>query len=228
MSEKSKVRIFAFGDIHIPHQDEKAVDEALYIKKQIKPQIVICLGDLLDCSGFSDFEEAEEHDLGQDLVVAEEMLRKFGERAERRIFLEGNHEYRLVRTSKRLREVHSVRSMISVEGMARRLDWEYSPYKGMINGSFASVTDRVIACHGWCCNRAAAYTHCTLAGGKTVIFGHTHRPQVCSWKDYFSGQKRGAYGAGCLCKLPTWTSKPVEWGQAVVGGDEDRLNLIII
>jgi predicted phosphodiesterase len=45
--------MLVFGDVHIPHQSEKAVEVFCRAAERIKPDLLVCLGDLLDCGQFS-------------------------------------------------------------------------------------------------------------------------------------------------------------------------------
>lgn len=45
--------MLAFGDIHIPHQNPRAVEVFCRVAEHIKPDLIVCLGDLLDCGQFS-------------------------------------------------------------------------------------------------------------------------------------------------------------------------------
>lgn len=93
-------RCIVLSDIHIPFQDVLSVETALEYADQIKPDIIVILGDLIDFYQISDFvKNPRERDTKTEI----EMTRKFLTELRRRFpsadiyYKEGNHEKRLER-----------------------------------------------------------------------------------------------------------------------------------
>jgi len=53
MPKANSKTILAFGDVHIPHQNAAALEVFCKVAEYFKPEMIICLGDLLDCGQFS-------------------------------------------------------------------------------------------------------------------------------------------------------------------------------
>lgn len=175
MSERNKFRrIFFFPDTHVPFHDKKAFELALRVGERLKPDAVVILGD------FADFYSVSQHDKSPDRKVslteeAEAVQACLGEinqriPARRRIYLSGNHEYRLDRYIKsKAPEFHgvtSVEKILNLEG----LGWEYVPYHG-----YAKI-GRMLCTHDT--GSAGMNAHRKSlgdAGGVSVVIGHTHR-----------------------------------------------------
>ena len=95
-------RVMFWPDTHLPYQDKRAVDLALKIADYFKPELLVMLGDILDCNGFSRFEYdttdprtffatelAEWHKLARAVCDAAPDSEK--------VFIRGNHEARIER-----------------------------------------------------------------------------------------------------------------------------------
>lgn len=96
------MRVLFWPDTHLPYQDKRAVDLALKIADYFRPELIVMLGDVLDCNGFSRFEydttdprtffktELDEwHSLARSICDAAPGPKK--------IFIRGNHEARIER-----------------------------------------------------------------------------------------------------------------------------------
>ena len=91
------VSIIAFSCVHAPLQDEAAFDAILETIAREKPDVIVHLGDGHEMSWASKFDDAGELTAVQEYDVHNQLLgqiRKAHPPA-RRIFLPGNHEWRL-------------------------------------------------------------------------------------------------------------------------------------
>ena len=50
MAKAHSKTVLAFGDVHIPYQQTGAVEVFCRAAERLRPDLVVCLGDLLDCS----------------------------------------------------------------------------------------------------------------------------------------------------------------------------------
>ena len=105
-------RVLGLFDIHIPYQDDAAVEAALAYADEYKPTMIIIGGDLLDfyqCSSFT--RKPENKDTQSELKQCHSFLVDLRKRfpSARMIFKEGNHEDRFERyVLQNAREIYSL------------------------------------------------------------------------------------------------------------------------
>lgn len=97
----SKETALVFSDVHIPFQDDLALNTMFdYIEDmEIDPSIIIILGDLLDFYKISKFiKNPKKKDISKEIEIAKKFLISLRNKFPyaRIIFKEGNHERRLV------------------------------------------------------------------------------------------------------------------------------------
>ena len=222
---KSKTML-VFGDVHIPHQSEKAVEVFCRAAERIKPHLLVCLGDLLDCGQFSTHPPTRgmpETDYVDDLARANALLDRLQKTAGRLVMVEGNHEYRLDRWAAATSEGKGAYSMLAPRiQLTKGRKCKYVPY-GSVDGRYPyyAINSRIIAVHGWSYAKQATRNHLQISQGKSVIHGHTHRADTAMTQNIWApGQVVQARGIGCLCKpIPLYgTGRPVEWVNAFLLG----------
>lgn len=220
-----KGKLIAFGDIHFPHQDDSAVEVLKKVVQDSKPDLAICLGDILDCKAFSTHpKDAEadtpyQHELDQANALFD-FIQKY---AKKLVMLEGNHEYRVIRYAARERAGQASLSLLSPRknlGKGRK-NFTYVPYDGG-EGMYAhyAVSPGLVCVHGWSYAQDATRLHLRMSQGRSVVHGHTHRADhVMSQKVWGKGTVE-AMSAGCLCKLiPTYNvGSPVTWVNGFIQG----------
>jgi hypothetical protein len=90
-----------YGDTHVPFQDPKAVGVLHGIIKDARPDVIVNVGDLVDCWQISRFDKdpARLDTLQDNIDQARIHLHQIAQLAPkaRRVILEGNHENRLAR-----------------------------------------------------------------------------------------------------------------------------------
>ncbi len=227
MARGASKTMLAFGDAHIPRQNPRAVEVFCRAAERIRPDIIICLGDLLDCGQFSSHPLTHgmpETDYEDDLCQANGLLDRLQAACGRLVMVEGNHEYRLDRWAAATAEGRGAYSMLAprtrlTKGRAR---FTYVPY-GSVGGTYPHyrVNSRIIAVHGWSYARHATKNHLQISQGKSVVHGHTHRADASIIQNIWSpGRVIQARSAGCLCKpIPLYgTGRPVEWVNAFILG----------
>ncbi len=131
-SRKSRVMI-AFGDVHIPHQNPRAVEVVCRAVEHIKPDLTVCLGDLLDCGQFSSHPPTHgvpETNYQDDLAEANALLDRVQNASGRLVMVEGNHEYRLDRWAALTSEGRGAYSMLAprLQLSRNRKKFTYVPY----------------------------------------------------------------------------------------------------
>ncbi|MCL2648091.1 MAG: metallophosphoesterase [Phycisphaerales bacterium] len=228
MSKRTN-RMLAFSDVHFPHQNPKAVEVFCRAAERIKPDLIVCLGDLLDCGHFSTYPPTfgmPESDYFDDLRQANALLDRLQKVCGRLVMVEGNHEYRLDRWAAATAQGRGTYSMLAprVQLTGRRKNFTYVRY-GTVSGTYPhfAVSKRIVAVHGWSCARHATKQHLDISQGKSIIHGHTHRADACIVQGIWSSASGGVIesrSAGCLCKrIPLYgTGRPVEWVNAFILG----------
>jgi len=167
-------------DCHIPYEDRRAYDLMLTVAKDIDPDEIVILGD------YADFYAVNSHgkdaDMGSALLMDEvyeviirlKELNKMFPKA-KKVYIEGNHEYRLARyINNRCPDLYGTIDIRTILEL-KLLGYEFVPYGP--NQKYSVLGSKLIARHE------------PLAGGKhvaqntvekamhSVIFGHTHRIQ---------------------------------------------------
>lgn len=125
-------RILFVPDCHHPFVDKKAWRLLLKIGQQFKPDILVTLGDFLDCFSVS----AHDKDPRRKLFLDDEV--EAGKRAlaqldnlgaKKKIFVAGNHEFRLARYL--MQKAPELFNTVKIEDLLelKKNDWHYIPYR---------------------------------------------------------------------------------------------------
>ncbi len=170
---KSKLkRILFVPDSHHPYVDEKAWNVMLRAGAELKPDIIVVEGD------FGDFYPVSAHDKDPSrcndleyevgkIKEARTQLDKLG--ATRKIFIEGNHEYRLARylssNAPALFKMLTVPELFELKANG----WEYVPYKSSCRLGKLHLT------HDTGTAGQNAHRQSMNAFQGSVVIGHTHR-----------------------------------------------------
>lgn len=226
-SDVSRSRVMiAFGDVHIPYHHTTATEVFARVVEHMEPDLLICLGDLLDCSQFSTHAPTwgvAQTEYQEDLRVACELLDRLQKHARKLVILEGNHEYRIDRWAAATDEGRGAYSMLAPrKRLTQDRECLYIPY-GSANGRYPHfrVNSRIVAVHGWSYARHATKHHLAMSQGRSVIHGHTHHADATIIQSvWHRGRIIEARSAGCLCQLvPLYgTGRPVEWVHAFILG----------
>ena len=178
MPKANSKTILAFGDVHIPHQNPAALEVFCKVAEYLKPEMIICLGDLLDCGQFSTHPPTygmAETDYEADLQTTNNLLDRLQKVCGRLVVVEGNHEYRLDRWAAATAEGRGAYSMLAprIQLTKDRKKCTYVRY-GSTTGRYPhyNVNSRIIAVHGWSYARHATKQHLQISQGKSVIHGH--------------------------------------------------------
>lgn len=205
-------RVLFVPDIHAPYQDNQAMKCLISFAKWWKPDVVFVLGDTIDMYQVSRFEKDPERifQLQDDIDTGKKILADISKACPdaRKLFIPGNHEFRLQRFLwTRAAELSGLR----VLQLEKLLGLEEMGYEYLKNGR--TEYRGVIVKHGDIVRKYGAYTGRGEyeSTGKTGVSGHTHRLAV-----YPHTNEAGDYmwmEAGCLCllnpsymmgKVPNW------------------------
>lgn len=198
--------IYVASDVHIPFQDDRAVDTFIETCANMQPEVIILNGDIMDMFMLSKFTKGEGRNPLEEVTMCREFLGKLRKAAPKAeiYYVIGNHETRLERYV--LNKAPELASLIEdVFSILKVSDFN-------IRGC-ASVT----------VNNSLVFKHGTLLGNKSGLSaikemenaymsgctGHTHR--LCKYIARKAGRKFFWIETGCLCDmnpeymvLPNW------------------------
>lgn len=206
-----------FGDgTTDPFHDEGAIQVALQLIKDVKPDEVIILGDFLDLPAYGRFEQTEDYahttmlavTYGHQMLAA---IRKMNPKC-KIVVLEGNHDRRIEKSNRAniaanfsLKQagesdnfpVLSVPHLVNFKQLGVEYVQAYPAGKYWIN-------ERLQVIHGHAV-RSGGSTAALLAQTENVstIFGHVHRIEAhYNTQNVFKGGRtNGAFSPGCLCRI---------------------------
>ncbi|MHA1676585.1 MAG: metallophosphoesterase [Candidatus Njordarchaeales archaeon] len=225
-------KVLVFSDVHIPYQDDKAVQVMHEFAKDYKPDKIFINGDLLDFYRLSTFDQ----DPGRRDTVTEETyktreflfdLRKRHPKA-KITYLQGNHENRLQRYLWRNPELAGLDSL-DLRNLLELSNYKISEVK--VDRDYWSKTSGhvkqgdIIIMHGDSRLNGAkgggysgyAAKNTMLNGvNSSVILGHTHRGATI-FHTTANGVLTGMEG-GCLCQMPP----NANWQQGFITFETDK------
>lgn len=172
MNKTKGLKAFFISDWHAPYEDKASLQNVLNFMYEQKPKIVVLGGDLLDFYEVSNFSKSPDRmqTLQEELDIVRgylEEIRKKLPKA-RIIYLEGNHEYRLIRYLHNNPELYSLRDL-RVPKLLRLKELKIEYKKEFLYCNFLFK-------HGEFAVPQTAYKEYTHEGCSGVS-GHTHRMQ---------------------------------------------------
>ena len=213
-------KILIFGDSHL--ETKRGIDSSYTLFKKVvklsKPNITICLGDLLDfsyISHFTELGEAEGKRLVEDLGIFKEELSYFKKcTKEQVIFLQGNHEDRL---NKLLLKNPVLIGIVDLAKTCEDIGVTYIP----TNEQPYKLFDDLYLCHGLTFAKHFAAKLADTAGC-SIISGHTHRTQMFV-NSYPDGRIIKSYGIGSLTDIIEYYEK----GKRITGHSNSFAELLV-
>lgn len=187
-------RIMVLGDIHAPYEDKAALRLAHKCVDAWKPQIIISIGDLIDCYSISDYPKTPRRfaNLKSEVTSAAAVVRSFQQKCDEFHLTEGNHEWRLQKyLATRAPELFGLVDMRELLGLQKRY---YHPYRTELKLGKCYFTHEV----GFCGAGAAARS--LAAFGGNLVFGHSHRAEVT--------YDRNLRGESHFCMNVGWLGDP--------------------
>lgn len=207
------------SDMQIPYHDLDAFGVALDIVRDVKPDTIVMLGDLLDLDAFSDFSNiplSVEYSTNTQAAIVEahkvlELLRRACPSAEIAV-LEGNHDARITtNVLKHNKAAFGLRKATDPEGwpvlsVPHLCDFDSLDVR-YVSGYPANrywINERLQVQHGHRV-RTSGSTAKLVSDNERVstIFGHVHRleSQFKTHPTYHGNKTNAAFGIGCLCRL---------------------------
>jgi len=167
-------RLFFIPDCHVPYHDRRATDLVLKVLAAFKPNVVVTLGDLFDFYAVSNHSKDPNRAklLEWEVSCANQFLDRLDRfKIPRKIFIEGNHEFRLERylrdKAPELYGLVNVQKLFNLRGRG----WDFVAYKAFTKIGKLHLTHDT--------GRSGKYTAAqTLTDVQdNVVVGHAHRLQ---------------------------------------------------
>lgn len=221
-------KVAMISDFHYPYQDENAIRLTQEVLKDEGPDIIVFGGDVADCYQASKYlkdphrKMTLQEELDYTAEKLEEWVNMFPDTEF--IFLEGNHEERLMKLAQRASTALASLRSSSIKQLLclPELDIQFIP------ASKDLEIGRLTIMHGYKARKHAGTTARAHFEdyGCSVIVGHIHRLST-AWK-------RNKYGShalienGCLCDLDVEYLKYPDWQQgfSIINFDGDDFSVV--
>jgi predicted phosphodiesterase len=195
-------KILAVSCSHGLSLDPAARHAVMCLRDQIKPEIVLHLGDWMDTAAF--MRSAGESERGQSVIEDCAAGVDFLTDLRPTVLFCGNHDDRLWKEADHPNTMRRdlARLVIEkIEAFCATISARLIQYTGALNATGWLKIGPCVFGHGVMFGENAARDHAeAFAGqGKYVIFGHTHRIIVQAGRTM--GETMG-YSIGCLCNKP--------------------------
>lgn len=196
-----------------PFHDERAIDVALQIIKEVQPSRVILLGDFLDLPDFSRFlpEAAFAQTVNMAIQYGHNLLKTIREISpdSKLVLLEGNHDRRLENQIRQnfmkaygIRRANEQLPVLSIPYLLALDELGVEYVQGYPAGRYF-ITPTLQCIHGEIVRKGATSKAVTDAEGVSTIHGHTHR-----WESYAKtvrthdgARQTYAYSLGTLSRI---------------------------
>jgi hypothetical protein len=215
-----------FTDTHVPYHDQAALDVVYGIIRDVRPRVIVHLGDLLDCYKISRYTKDRNHllNLQDEIDGAKAILHHVSQLAPEaeKVWLEGNHEERLEEllntlpgTASELTQLRDIKAAMTWPALLRlgEIGWDFVPATGQAHHA---LLPRLITKHGTVVRKWSG-----MSGkgeweryGKSGLSGHVHRVG-----QFYTSDSNGNHTwteCGCTCLLkPEYVEDP-NWAHACV------------
>lgn len=233
-SEGKVFSAVVYGDTHIPFHDTAAIKVVQAIVKDVKPDVLLNVGDLVDCWSISRFDKdpARRDTLQDNIDEARTHLAEMALLApkSRRVLLEGNHEARLTKLVWGLdgaaRELPKLRLFQQAMTWPTLLEldaigWEWVPERQQ---SRTPILPKIITKHG---SVVRKWSGASALGewqkyGASGLSGHVHRLGHFLHRDHNGVASWIETGCTCLLDPPYGTDFDWAQGAVVMTWNKDR------
>ena len=212
-----------YGDLQIPFHDPAVVGCVLEVAQALQPNLLLNVGDLLDCWEISDFDKDPHRfeGLQDDIDLARVHLHQAGQAAPtaRRVWLCGNHENRLRKAIWRTQGV--AREMMRLDVVKEALTWQKLMRLAEIGWEYiepeqqshAELIPKVVTKHGTVVRKWSGWTAKAEweRYGRATLSGHTHRLGAFFHRDH-NGVIQ-SWESGCCCSLSQQYGSDFDWQQ---------------
>lgn len=218
------VKAVLYSDSHFPYHDPATLAIVAKVTQDVRPDILVHVGDLLDCYALSRFDKDPERmgSLQSEINLGAQHLGEMARLAPnaRRVYKEGNHEDRLRKIlwslpqqASALTRLTNVRHALTWPALLR-LDlsgWEFDPYQGQTG---EGLLPKMLVRHGTVVRKwsgASARGEWEHAGHSGAS-GHVHRLGFFMHRKHDGGAHFWCE-TGCTCTIdPEYMTFP-DWQQ---------------
>lgn len=226
-----------WGDVHIPFEDQRALNILYQITEDLKPEELYASGDILDFWEISSHRPPKEQNLKPEEIGLQNQVDGAAEHASIMMnaaepdyaeWRDGNHEDRFDRTLLDMQRDPKLRHLLHLTRVQEALDlhyilgledqgWEVRRYED----DPTILHDKLALIHG---NKTTKWFTRSLLNkfGKSVLTFHAHRFQNYTKRD-LKGQEAG-FGVGCLCTLNPHYQQMPDWHQGFAVVERTRMN----
>ncbi len=162
-------RVLIVPDCHVPYHDERAWRLMMQVANTFKPNGIVVLGDFFDCYSVSDHRKdaARERSLKRELQDGVRYLKELNDLgAEWKIFIEGNHEWRLPRYLDE--RAPQLKEWVMEKWDEQFAGWDVVPYMDSTKKGVVNYT------HDLGKAGAGAVLDALVSFGDNAVIGHTH------------------------------------------------------
>lgn len=211
--------VVAWPDTHVPNQDQRAVNAAIEFLSDYKPDMVMVMGDFLDCAPLSHWPQ---DDLKPRRIVPEaqegrKLLKRIAEasKAEHLVFLTGNHEdwVRQAMVAKMPELFDGLEELDCLPDVGALLELDKTGWLEIPLNQFFKVGHAYFT-HGLYTGTTHAKKHADMIKAN-IYYGHTH--DVQSFQSTSLTGPMEAHSLGCLSKLDAkfMKGRPNNWSHAI-------------
>lgn len=170
----ANVEWLAFGCPHLPIHDPDGLDWLVEQIEERKPQVLVCLGDMIDSDCLSSFAKSNLTALKREYESVNGFCERLNDAAPnaRKVWLMGNHEQRAFRPEHaHLSELIDYRRHITAARRWKHMDYIYHPENAFTLGQVSFF-------HGRSVGQAACKREAIQMGVPYGLYvhAHTHRP----------------------------------------------------
>jgi predicted phosphodiesterase len=182
-------KLLLVPDCHVPFHDDRAWKLMMKVARQFKPDTVVHLGDLADFYSVSAHSKNPERGglLEQELIEVKKKRAELDRlKPKRKVFVEGNHEQRLIRYLQD--KAPELNGLISLDSLLKLSEngWEHVPYRSHIKIGKLYLTHDVGSGGKYSTARAMeTFQH-------SVAIGHHHAMQYAVQGDATGKHQVGA------------------------------------
>lgn len=220
-----ETKFIAWPDTHLPEHDPKAVGTALQILKWYRPEVIVVLGDFLDCAPVSHWlkqnsrnRTKEDLRLSKDYAMGNELLDAMTSHGcKHLVYLNGNHEDWVndaIEKNPEFEGLIEIEVGLKFEERKKKHQLTYLEYGKHWKLGKLGFTHGLYTCK----NHAAMHVQ---QFGCSLIYGHLHDVQTATKVSPIDVEdKHIATSVGCLCKKnPAFMeNRPNNWIHCITTG----------
>ena len=195
-------KILVIPDTHIPYQDNNSIKKTLEIGKRFNPDIIVLLGDIIDCVSISRFvKRTDERDFNTEVKSTRKFLEYIRNTFKQSLFyyLEGNHEERITNYLLTHADALATLEELSLPSLLHLKELGIvflSKEKTLQIGKLTYTHGQI--CKGICSTFPARALY--LSAKTNAICGHAHRQSSYCCRS-LTGEVFRTYSTGCLSIL---------------------------